>query len=386
MNQIKNFLGHMKAGIDTDHATLGARVETASEDADLARMEVKEVLEEADAARRGLQEGDELISFAGRPVTSVNQYKNILGIFPKDWRLPLLYRKGGKDRREILVRLMPYQSGAQPQPRPKDGKPTPGPQPKQPPLTGPAAKLYKPKKGFANYYFNEQAQARVLDGLKKLADVSGQAGSWVIEGTYDMEGRGGPLKASIVEEKDPDDPTTTRAVVRAELNAKYSLIPLKRGQSDVDLAEPPQSGGLMMALYHYRRFLTMGPKGFESGNFAHGGHEPFYPVPLDAKKMSVKDARVMTEVIRTEHADVPAKWYFFRKDLNPQMQNPPWPDGALIGFEVFITKDQDPCEVYLWDYKATDGRMLPHKAEVRHADRRYAVLTLNTFQLSATAK
>ena len=36
----------------------------------------------ADAYRRGLDQEDELISFAGRLITSDNHYKNILGIFP----------------------------------------------------------------------------------------------------------------------------------------------------------------------------------------------------------------------------------------------------------------------------------------------------------------
>lgn len=391
INQIKNFMGHLKAGLDADHATLGARVMTADEDADLSQMVVREVLEEADAARRGLAEGDVLLSFAGRPVTSVNQYKNILGIFPKDWRLPMNYRKGGKERKEILVRLMPYQqSGGNPTPAPrpkdfKDFKPGP-PQPKKE-LSGPAAKLYKPKKGFANFYFNEEAQARVLGTLKKQGDFSGLAGSWVIDGAYDLEGRAGDVKISIVDEKDPEDAKNTRAVAKIKMNAEYTVEPLKKGQSDVDLAEPPQSGGLLMAMYQYRRFMTLGVKGFEGGNFSHGGHEPFYPQPLDGgKAKSYKDARVMTEVMLTEHAGVPAKWYFYRKDLNPQIQTSPWPDGALIGFEVFIAKEQDPCEVYFWDYKAEDGRMLPHKMEVRHGDKRYGVFTLSKFQLAATPK
>ena len=89
INQIKNFLGHLHAGIDTDHATLGAAVGTASEDSPLAQMVVKQVLDESDAARRGIREGDQLLNFAGRQITSTNQYKNILGIYPKDWRLPL---------------------------------------------------------------------------------------------------------------------------------------------------------------------------------------------------------------------------------------------------------------------------------------------------------
>ena len=48
--------------------------------------------------------------FAGRPITSVNQFKNVLGIYPKGWRVPLTYKhfgdKNREDKREILVRLM----------------------------------------------------------------------------------------------------------------------------------------------------------------------------------------------------------------------------------------------------------------------------------------
>ena len=68
INQIKNFLGHLHAGLDTDHASLGARVQSATED--IPRLEVQEVLDNSDAARRGLDVGDELISFAGRPLST----------------------------------------------------------------------------------------------------------------------------------------------------------------------------------------------------------------------------------------------------------------------------------------------------------------------------
>ncbi len=136
INQIKNFLGHLRAGIDTDHATLGASVASASEDGDLAKIVVSGLLEESDAFRRGIQEGDELVSFATRRVTSVNQYKNVLGIFPSDWRMPLLYSRGleGKEvRKETLVRLMGYQptiaKDQQGQPQPM---PMPIPVPKDP--------------------------------------------------------------------------------------------------------------------------------------------------------------------------------------------------------------------------------------------------------------
>src|SRR5579885_2108646 len=69
INQIKNFLGHLRAGIDTDHATLGALVISSNEEDEgaHARLKVDQILEDSDAARRGLQADDEIVAFAGRP-------------------------------------------------------------------------------------------------------------------------------------------------------------------------------------------------------------------------------------------------------------------------------------------------------------------------------
>ncbi len=58
----------------------------------------------SDAFRRGLRYGDEVLSFAGRPISTANGFKNMLGIFPKGWRVPLSYRRDGKIY-DILVRL-----------------------------------------------------------------------------------------------------------------------------------------------------------------------------------------------------------------------------------------------------------------------------------------
>ncbi len=101
INQIKNFLGCLRSGRVVDHATLGA---TVSRDED-GRILVTDILETSDAFRRGLRYGDELLAFGGRAVTSVNGFKNVLGIFPKGWRVPLRYRRDG-ERRDVFVRLM----------------------------------------------------------------------------------------------------------------------------------------------------------------------------------------------------------------------------------------------------------------------------------------
>src|SRR5262249_47044257 len=90
INQIKNFMGQLRVGVDTDHASLGAGMESESEDGGLSKILVKSIID-SDARRRGLDVGDQLFSFAGRQMTTVNQYKNVLGLFPKGWRMPLVY-------------------------------------------------------------------------------------------------------------------------------------------------------------------------------------------------------------------------------------------------------------------------------------------------------
>src|SRR5207244_6913017 len=47
INQIKNFMGHLRAGIDTDHATLGALVESDTEEEGSNQMGVKASAEDS---------------------------------------------------------------------------------------------------------------------------------------------------------------------------------------------------------------------------------------------------------------------------------------------------------------------------------------------------
>jgi S1-C subfamily serine protease len=570
INQIKNFMGHLRAGLDSDHATLGATVQTENveEEGTTARLLVNAIIEDSDARRRGLDEGDELVSFAGRQVFSRNQYKNYLGLYPKGWRVPLVYRRNNT-KHEILVRLMQLQQSQQTDPN--KPKPAPrAPRPRTPPRKSTAAGFYEPKPGFANYYFNKLERERLLDEFRKHGDFKLLASDWDLEavsdkttdfkmaireeledkgpdgkpaareGTYHLKVESLPevpddkddkavlhlavrkamgllgkhaksfpqevwamntdpeLKEFVAElQKDvaniqakledalddlkkagaerakepskewqarydyavgrlsafiayvheynfmlaqlrketpkrdpkihrgwrmvPDDklgsgadakklaaeaqkvwekmvkdfkgsrwaeraeearkvnlgltwlPTGgTKTVVRLALGAvKFDLDPLKLDQDVAQLKYPTGSGGLMVALYQYRRLLTLGSAGFE-GYFQHGGNEPFYPPRTDGKAPeSLKDLRVDCEVLATEHAAVPAKWYFSQKD------------HTLLGFEVTVDSSEDPCEVYLSDYKPVEGRMLPHRIEVRHGDRKFGVYTVKNYQLTA---
>jgi hypothetical protein len=166
----------------------------------------------------------------------------------------------------------------------------------------------------------------------------------------------------------------TKTTVSLHLGAvRFDLDPLKVDQDVSDLKQPTGSGGLMAALYQYRRLLTLGAQGFE-GRFEHGGHEPFYPPDsVGSQPKRPSELRVDCEVLRTEHAAVPAKWYFSRADQ------------SLLGFEVTVEEDQDPCEVYLSDYRPVDGRMMPHRFEVHHGNNRFMIFTVKHYQMP-TAK
>jgi S1-C subfamily serine protease len=368
INQIKNFLGHFYAGIDTDHASLGAVVGTADESSDLQSMVVKQLLDESDAARRGLLEGDRLVNFAGRKMTSANMYKNILGTLPKEWRVPLTVKTGTSRPREILVRVQNITPGEKPAkedpmaPMPTP-RPAPGPAPKGPNTSGsPAAKLLKQKPGFVNYYFNELQRDKLLASAKKQGDFTTVAGAWTAEGTYDLGERKGALKLEVNEK-------TADPFVKLGMNIEFTLHPFESGLTPRAAAEPVGSGGLMMALYHWHRFLTVGAKGFE-GEFSHGGTEPFYPHPADGSApKTLASLRVDADVIRTKHGSTSCKWYFAK-------------DGKLLGVETYLAKDTDPCELFFHDYKdAGGGMMLPHRIEVRFGDKRYGWFNIAKYNL-----
>jgi S1-C subfamily serine protease len=372
INQIKNFLGSLKVGLITDHASLGAAMESESEDGALSRILVRSIIE-SDARRRGLEVGDELISFNGMRATTVNQYKNLLGQFPRGWRLPMVYKREST-RTEILVRLMGV-TRRELEEAPKGGPAPPPP----PPITGPAAKLYKAKRDFANYYFNEQAQQRLLkDFTDACGDFSKVQGSWMLKiGGKTLAGGGKNVEAGVITILESGAADKKSPKVELDLDGLiFPLEPLSVGSKSDDFKDPPGSGGFTLAMYHYRQLLAFGPKGFTS-DFHHGGVEPFYPATSD-EKPKWSSIRVMTEVLVTRQAGVPGKWFFALEDDKSGR----WKKGQLIGFEITADKDSDPCEVCLSDYKDVGGgRKLPGKIHVRSGNGRYADFLLNSATL-----
>ncbi|MEI7685472.1 MAG: trypsin-like peptidase domain-containing protein [Planctomycetota bacterium] len=384
INQIKNFLGHLKAGIDTDHASLGATVATETEKSGLGRMRVQQILEEADVYRRGVDIDDEILSFAGRSMGSVNQFKNVLGIYPRGWRLPLEVRRE-KAKREVLVRLMgvqrkeikddglPGDDPEAPKPKPKDDQPMPkkivfgkdlAPQ-------GPGAKLYETKAGYANYYFNKLEKERLLGQFAKAGDLKGRDGTWTLDGVVRLKKLRTESKATFVlgDEPDPEGKGSHPAAKLQIDNFPYRVEPLKIQDASV-MKLPESSGGLLASMYLWQRFLTLGDKGFS--DCVHGGMEPIYPPSADgAPVKSVASLRTDAEVLITRHGPYTTKWFF-----SPT-------DHTLVAMETRMKEHEDPCEIYFSEYRPEAGRMLPHRIAVKYADLHYGTFDIRSYNLPA---
>jgi S1-C subfamily serine protease len=368
INQIKNFMGYLRSGRIVDHATLGA---TASRDEE-GHVIVSNILETCDAYRRGLRYGDEILAFGGREINTVNGFKNILGIFPKDWRVPLSFLHEGQ-RRDVYVRLMGVHTSdelisgaegkpkilpepapkAKPKPKKEEGKPE-DPDDERAPI--PPPEFHRPKElpkhiaplivkrsGYANYHFNELNRDRVWKSFLAHGDFSQATGTWKLSGADED---GGKIEIELGDAK-----------ITGRFPGEFAQIdPAK------DLAEqlaPRGSGGLLAALHLWRRFVTLGPKAF--GDVYYLGTAP------------VIERAGQFDVLVATHDVVETRFVF-----DPE-------SGLLIGMEMWPDTTVDPCEVYFADYREIDGRKIPHTLLVRHGDFTFASIKLTAVELSPAA-
>ena len=247
-----------------------------------------------------------------------------------------------------------------------DPQVTPKPLP-PPPAETDAAKLFVAKPGFANYYFNKLERDRLLNAFhQKDGDFTGFQGDWTLKASCTL---GKKTSAAQISVRAPTKDNKNERVVGSVDMIDYDFDPLNTETKLEDLQSPKGSGGLLLALYQYRQLLAFGEKGF-SGDYSHGGVEPLYLPPADGAAPDYAKQRVLCEVLRTRLAGVAAKWYFSRDDQ------------TLLGFEVTVDRDDDPCEVFLSDYRPESGGQLPGRIEVRYKDKTYAVLNANKWDLN----
>jgi S1-C subfamily serine protease len=397
VNQVKNFLGCLKSGRIVDHATLGATVAMGDD----GRVHVSNILDSSDAWRRGLRYDDEIVSFGGRPIDTPNAFKNVLGIYPKGWRVPLVYRRDGQET-EITVRLTGVHAeeelielvqrrpkapepdpGSPPRPPGAPEKPMPGERPgpdgqeppegqpdgqpklpiplperpggRRPGGSGPRRaaeaeipaeiqKLITPRVGYANYYFNEQNRDRVWSALKAKGDFSGLSGPWKLSG--ELAG-GGKVEITLGDEASRGSFPQGAVQLEAEQDLDQEL-------------GPDGSGGLLAALHLWRQMLTLGPQKF--GDVFYYGTLPYADVEGQA------DVLIGTRnVAESRFVFDPAS-------------------GLLVAMEMTVDTGADPCEIRFGDYRDQGGRQVPHRIEVRHGDQAYGTIEWSAIELAAAAE
>lgn len=346
-NQVRNFIDHLKSGRIVDHATLGATVASNTDGA----VVVNGILEQSEAYRRGLRMGDEVVSFAGRPVRSVNQFKNVLGIYPKGWVLPLTYRRDG-EKHDIFVRLRALHRRSElipdrpqrPVPQHPPDEPNPEHDGSEPhPRTAPGipdeyAHMFVERQGFANYYFNELERERVQRAVTELGDFGPPDRLWTLTG---RTAAGGEFQFKLAPE--------TLAV---KINDDVSLQSLDETFGDL----PPGSGGLLVAL-HSLKMMLIEPGDYFS-EFYYLGSEP-----IDGGDEQV-------DVLITTRSEVVNRWYFSKLD------------GRWLGFDTQLVEDVDACEIRIDGLQDFAGRPFPPVLNVRHGGQSFGTFFIESLDIA----
>jgi S1-C subfamily serine protease len=388
INQIKYFLGCLHSGRIVDHATLGATVATADD----GRVVVTNILESSDAFRRGLRYGDEVVAFGDRTVTTTNEFKNVLGIYPKGWHVPLVYKREG-NRNEILVRLAgvhgeeelirlvqqgfgdeeepsPPDDSDKPLPdKPNDVQPPEGKQkdPKQPekprpekpgrprrpgrppgggpkdkpPVPEAVPKLIEPRIGYANYHFNHLHQGRIWSRATEQADYSALTGPWILTG--ELTG-GGKVSVTLADDHSMGEFPSGTVKLDASKDFDAQLL-------------PAGTGGLLPALHLWRKMLIAGPEKF--GNVSYYGTTPW---PAQQGEMEVLHG--MANVVETNFVFAPQT-------------------GRLVAVEMLGEPDADGCELRLSEYRDHEGRLFPFHVQAWHGDLRVGDIQWKDVQLKS---
>ena len=368
INQIMRFLDHLKSGRIVDHATLGATVVTEDD----GRVVVDDILETSDAYRRGLQYGDNIVRFADREITTANALKNVLGVYPSGWRVPLVYRREGQsfstqarlmgvhDESELIALVQSEQSDPS---KPKEGEPPKRngeEEPKddegpklpipgldalagKPKLPKVVAKQYEARRGYANYWYNQQTQDRLWRRYLERSAAEDVGYDWKLVGSLET---GGAFRLDISGEG-------------AELQLPTGAFKANFADDLTGQLSPPRTGGLLVTLHAWQRLLDKGLRRF--GEVYYLGKLPHGP-----------DNRV--EDCLVGFFEGMEMRFFFAEGT-----------GDLTGIELYASDDADPCELSFSEFAEFSGRRLPKRWLIQHGGADYAELVVESWDSETTA-
>ena len=329
VNQIQKFIGHLKCGLIVDHGIAEFTVKTANP----GEVTVDQVSALSDAYRRGLRPGTQVLSFAGRLLTSANDFQNVLGIFPEGTRVPLTWR----DRdglHEATIRLRPlhaFQKAPElPEERrqrqPEDPEKQDGEEIKPKDVTDeiPVSlkSLFVARDGFCNDHFNEIQRQRLLNAVRERVATLGDPGpAWVV--TFVRVEPGVRLEGEL---------TIAASAVGMNLNNRPFL------QSTTDPPpdeESPLLPGLLVTMNQLRRLLSGNAAAFTELQAA--GQTFHLPLKKNVDVLLTRDG------VRT------CRWYFEEGSALP------------VGVDVEYAQGIDEARVLFADWTDRSGAVFPNR-------------------------
>lgn len=326
VRQVLLFVDHLKSGSIVDHGRTDFTVGTYDQ-----TVQIEQVSNLSEAWRRGMRPGNEIISFAGRSLTSANDFKNILGIFPAGSRVPIVFRNDDGVQK-ITVRLSGLHDFEDAPQLPEEQQPEHRPKPSDP--DAPEDKeseehhhaeemavvpeqyshLFVEKKGFANFYFNQINTNRFLEPLKKTLPPASPA-AWVLKvaATTDDGQHVGELSVS------PKGAGLDLAGLAPELQPAGNQDPSN---------ECPQLFGLLSGLLQWNKLFQDYTKQFSDVHYV--GAETLLP------------SGTSVHTILTTDGAITSRWYFNTKSPLP------------VGVDVHLSAGADEGRLRFADWK-TDG-------------------------------
>ncbi len=339
IKQAMNFFGQLRSGRVVDHATLGFTVTTESN----GKVAVSNILESSDAYRRGIRYGDEILRLGDRDVATTNQLKNILGIYPDQWRIPIRFRNDSgvvetyirlqnlhlaSELEEIIKGESPQQKLPRKPPGGKDpapGDPVPNGKEKTdaphqllPTKRDAVDDLFVEKRGYTNYYFNRVELDRILGLQAARGTWKDSSESWKISGEI-------PGENLAVEMLLSDASLTLRLGDKTE-----TVHPLQGWPKWI---KQRSSIGAVMGMRIWQQWNRIGPR--LMGEAVYLGRNPVVgrELLLDVTRITVSDFDVMVY-------------------SSPE-------SGLIEVIEVFSDKQTDPVELFFEKYETVDGRATP---------------------------
>ena len=256
VNQVQLFIEHLKCGLIVDHGVPEFTVETVE-----GEVVVSQVSELSEAWRRGLRARAQIVSFADRPVSSANDFQNVLGIYPEGTRLPLTWRDK-EGLHSATIRLRPLHDFQKAPELPEERKPKDEKQPETPDdqkqkfeapeeLPKELARLFVERDGFCNYHFNEVQQSKLLDPMRARIGTKGDPKNvWQIS----LASSGSATKEA---KTPPTSLTGDLTIGPTAAGLKLDGVPyLQNAENPVAAEEPAQLPGLLTAVLQLRKLLS----------------------------------------------------------------------------------------------------------------------------------